>query len=51
MWICGFFLPGLMADFHHPGWKRSPKSTKSEAWAPEEETTAMGYKLFWPKIE
>ena len=44
MLLLGVFLPLISADYHHPGWKKSPRSTKSEAWAPEEETTAKGLK-------
>lgn len=44
MLLLGIILPLISADYHHPGWKKSPRSTKSEAWAPEEETTAKGLK-------
>ena len=40
-----FFLQSFLADQFHPDWKRTPKSTKTEAWSPEEETNVRVFEL------
>lgn len=40
-----FFLQSFLADKFHPDWKRTPKSTKAEAWSPEEETNVRAFEL------